>query len=357
MVYSIVRVTSDRTHTFAASVTQPGALTISQVPLDRVPWAELDRLPDRLVTQTRAWLDFLRASQRAEPVIGALHFGDGNPVGYFTGLVTRRFGVRMLGSPLPGWTTAYQGFNLIEPIARADAVTALTRFAFGPLRCHHLELRDRFLTTPPADPRLHREEFVTYDIDLTPAEEEIFASFSSACRRAIRKAEKVGVQVEEASPAGFAAEYFAQLEEVFAKQGLRPTYDVQRVEQLIRHLAPTGALLLLRARDADGSPIATGLFPGHATTAFFWGGASRQSGQQNRPNEAIMWHAIRAWKARGATTLDLGGGGDYKRKYAGTDVAVPHLARSRVEVLWRGREWMRRRNDPDNPGGRFRAHS
>lgn len=338
-------------------MTHPESLTISRIPLDRVPWADLDRLPDRLVTQTRAWLDFVQESQGAEPVVGALHDGDGEHVGYFTGALTRRLGVRMLGSPLPGWATAYQGFNLVRPVSRADALTALIDFAFGPLRCHHLEFRDRFLVAPPAVARLHAEEFVTYDIDLSRPEQEIFDSFASACRRAIRKAEKVGVQIEEASPEGFAAEYFAQLEEVFAKQGLRPTYDLRRVEQLIRHLAPTGALLLLRARDADGAPIATGLFPGHATTAFFWGGASTQSGQQNRPNEAIMWHAIRTWKARGATTLDLGGGGDYKKKYAGIDVVVPHLARSRVELLWRGREWMRRRNDPDNPGGRFRSRT
>jgi hypothetical protein len=70
---------------------------------------------------------------------------------------------------------------------------------------------------------------------------------SSACRRATRKSDKEGVRVEEAHGIGFADEYFPQLEDVFAKQSLRPPYGVERVRELIRCLEPSGNLLLVRA--------------------------------------------------------------------------------------------------------------
>ena len=77
----------------------------------------------------------------------------------------------------------------------------------------------------------------------------------------------------------FADEHYAQLQDVFAKQGLVPTYGVARVRLLIRHLQPTGNLLLLRARDAEGHCAATGIFFGMNRHAYFWGNASWRSSQ------------------------------------------------------------------------------
>ena len=64
-------------------------------------------------------------------------------VGRFSGAIVTRFGVRMLGSSFPGWTTPYVGFNLREGYARLDALRALERFAFGELGVLHLEVSDR----------------------------------------------------------------------------------------------------------------------------------------------------------------------------------------------------------------------
>jgi hypothetical protein len=251
-------------------------------------------------------------------------------VGYFSGLVIQRYGIRILGSPFPGWTTESMGFNLVTDASPRGVTEALVRFAFGPLRCLHIELKDRrlandelaglgFVSTPT----------VTFEVDLSPPEDEIFARMTSACRRAIRKAEKSGVRVEQASPDGFAEEYYAQLEHVFARQSLTPTYGIERVRELIRCLHPTGRLLLLRAVGPDGDRIATGIFPAMNGTSYFWGGASWRQGQILRPNEALFWHAMSYWKARGAIVLDMGGGGDYKRKYGSRELTIPFLRKSR----------------------------
>jgi len=323
------------------------ALTLERLELGRCDWEKLDAFSDRQVFQTREWLAFVAETQAAEPVVCAVNRGK-TAVGYFTGLIVRRYGLRMLGSPLPGWTTGYVGFNLDEGVLRRDALAALIPFAFGRLRCSHVELRDRYLLREDAKPAAESvEPFMTFEVDLRPAEDDIWATFKGSCRTSIRKSAKLGVVIEEAKDLGFADDYYTQLVDVFARQSLRPTYGVERVRALIAHMYPTGRLLLLRARDPDGRCIATGIFPAHGRMMYFWGGASWLAHRILQPNEALIWYAIRYWKARGIESFDMGGGGDYKRKYGGSEVVVPHMSWSRFPTLRVMRGLVRQFHDPD----------
>lgn len=318
-------------------------MALERLPLDVLESSWLDSFEDRVIFQTREWLQFVAETQRAEPVIAAVNVG-GTTVGAFTGLTFRRSGLRILGSPFPGWTTSTMGFNLPEEIDRRAACEALVRFAFGPMHCLHLELKDRRLAVGDLDGLgFDSDSTVNYMVDLARDEDAIFDNMSSACRRAVRKAEKSGVRVEEACGEDFADEYHAQLVEVFARQGLVPTYSPERVRALIRHLEPTGRLLLLRAVDPDGRKLATGIFPAYNGTAYFWGGASHRDGQSLRPNEAIFWYAMRYWRSRQVKALDLGGGGDYKLKYGPTEFDVPFFRRSRFAGMGTLRELARRK--------------
>jgi hypothetical protein len=303
-----------------------------------VPWAALDRMPDRTVFQTRAWLEFLAETQSARPIIAELR--DGAAVaGYFTGGVFQRFGVRLLGSSFPGWTTPYIGFNLVPGVSHAEALVALERLAFGELKCLHFEVSDRHMKPEDGDKLgFELEHYETYETDLRQSEAEILQAMNSACRRCVRKAEKSGVRIEEATDDGFASEYYEQLRDVFAKQGLVPTYSEHRVATLIRHLWPTGNLLLLRALSPDGKCIGTGIYPGFNKVAEFWGNASWRSSQILRPNEALHWYAMRCWRQRGAEVFDWGGLGTYKEKYGPKRAAHPWFVKSRYRVLARLRE-------------------
>jgi len=313
--------------------TSVSTLSLERLPVQSCQWELMDAFDDRVIFQTREWVEFVRRTQHAEPVIAAVR-RDGETIGYFTGLIIRRFRVRILGSPFPGWTTSSMGFNLAEGVSRGAAAAAVKRFAFGPLGCLHLELKDRRLGAGDVIGLGFRHTpNVTFEVDLEGDDDELLARMSSACRRAIRKGRKVGVRIEEAAGEDFADEYYSQLLEVFARQGLRPTYEADRVRELIRCVGPTGRLLLLRAVAPDGERIATGIFPAMNGTAYFWGGASRRSHQILRPNEAVFWYAMRYWRARGMTRMDLGGGGDYKRKYGPRELSVPFLRTARVPGL------------------------
>jgi hypothetical protein len=325
-----------------------------RVPLDRVPWVELDRFPDRTVFQTRAWLTFLEHSQAAQPIVAAVLHGD-QPIGWFTGAIVRKLGLRFLGSPLRGFTTSYMGFNLRDGVEPIELLGALRTFAFRELGCIHLEVMDRRF--PPHVDQTSRylcTPLGSYEIDLTRPPEKILAGMNQARRHAIRRAPRNGVIVEQAHGVDFADEHHEQLCDVFAKRGLPPPYGPERIRQLIRALEPAGSLLLVRARDPGGKSIATGIFPAFNRTAHFWMGASWRSGQKLLPNEAVQWFVINYWRDRGIAAYDMGGGGDYKSKYGGAPINVGWLRTSRIAALesvrehllvlrkqvraWRGRE-------------------
>ncbi|GIF16491.1 lipid II:glycine glycyltransferase FemX [Actinoplanes teichomyceticus] len=294
---------------------------------------------DRLLFHTPEWLAFVAECQRAEPVLATVS-DQGATVGHFTGLLTRRCGLRILGSPMAGWTTSYLGFNLRPGVCRRAAVRALTRFAFDELGCAHLEVRDRGTTEADlAGLGLRWDAAPTAVIDLRPDEDALFGAMAGACRRNIRKAAKSGVVIEEAgADPAFADEFYDQLRDVFAKQNLVPTYSVERVRSLIRHLFPVGRISLLRARDSDGRCIATAVLPWYRRTMYFWGGASYREHQHLRPNEALIWHALRWARARGVTEFDFVGANSYKAKYGTTEVAVPWARQSRSPLVARLRD-------------------
>lgn len=302
--------------------------------LDSIDWEKtLNTFPDRIVYQTPAWLAFLAETQKGEPVVAALKEGE-ETLGYFTGLIVKKFGLRILGSPFRAWTCPYMGFNLPPSVPRRLAAGALPDFAFQELRCAHFEVVDSHLTLEDiAGLGFTHELRATMEVDLTQSEEALFSNMSSSCRRNTRHAEKHGVVIQEVRDPEFADDYFNQLKDVFAKQGLVPTYGVNRVRALLKHLLPTDTLLLLRARDPEGRCIATGVYPAVNHTAFYWGGASWREYQKLYPNELLHWHAMKYWKNRGMRVYNLAGTMDFKRRFGGRETAVPMIAKSKNRLI------------------------
>lgn len=307
-------------------------ISISRIPFEQAPWDVLDAYADRTPFQTRAWLEYLRCSQNGEPVIAGITEGD-KTIGFFTGAVIRKMGMRILGSPFKGWGTPYLGFNLDPGADRERLIEPLMRFGFDTLRCHHVELVDHGIAARLDSGADDSRTFATMEIDLTPPEERLMSEMDGSCRRCIRKAEKSGVVVEIASSEGFAEEHYEQLKDVFARNGNAMPFGIQRVNALINAVHGGGDLLLLRARNSDGRNIATGIFPGRNDVAYFWGGASWREHQHVRPNELLLWRAMQIWKSRGVRVFDMGGLARYKVKYGAKPVGYRRIVQSRYAVL------------------------
>jgi len=292
-----------------------------------------DGYDDRMITQTRPWINYILNTQDAELVVAIIE-QNRQPCGCFTGFIINKCGVRILGSPFNGWGTPYMGFNLVPQLSRLDVMNVFTEYVLTELSCHFFQITDRYLNADDANRLSCSVQFKrNIEIDLSKSEAELFANMSSACRRCIRKAEKSGVSIEEASSNGFAEEFYEQLKDVFLKQSLLPTFGVDRVRKLINSLYPTGNILLLRARDRDGRCIATGIFPGFNRHMHFWGGASWRNYQSLRPNESLMWYAMKYWKKRGVTIFDMVGWAPYKMKYGAYEIQDLLLMAARPKVL------------------------
>lgn len=293
----------------------------------------IEAFPDRIVFQSSAWLSFLAETQKAEPVLAVLK-EENEIIGYFSGLILRKIGFRILASPFPGSSTPYMGFNLSPTVSRRVAAEAISVFAFKELRCAYLEVVDSRLTEEDIDGLgfTHRMN-QTMEIDLTQPEDELFANMSKSCRWTVRKAEKNGLVIEESHDPAFADEYSAQLGDVFAKQGMNPHIGAQRVRALVKNLHPTGALLMLRARDPEGRCIGTGIYPAMNETAFYWGGASWRQHQKLYPNELLQWHAMRYWKKHGMKVYNMVGNMDFKRKFGGCETAAPCISKSKNALI------------------------
>ena len=337
-------------------------MRFEQVPLANVPWAELDSFADRTVHQTKAWLAFLAETQGAQPIVLQI-FNAGEAVGWFTGATVQRFGLRILGSPMRGWTTAHMGFNLVDDALIDSAVTGLAQYATSDLTCAHLEVLDQRCTRGVVPPGFKSTPLNGLVVDLQTDDEQLLLGMTKNGRRDMRKSLRSGVVVSEvdSNDSQFVQEYYSQVSLAFARRGLAPTYPQSRVESMVRHLYPTGNLILLRASLPTGETAATGIFAGiPGGGASFTFQASDPDFYQWLPNEALVWQALRAWRERGALSFDFGGREigsptDFKRKFGGTDLTTDWLRYSKYPLLESGRSLASRTHKALQKRRKFRS--
>jgi GNAT acetyltransferase-like protein len=284
------------------------------------------------------WMRFLDATQPGRTVRARI-LENGRPIGYFAGRLLSKYGLKILGSPLHGWTTLYMG-----PILHADrdfseeAFRAMHRWVFGELGCAHFEVLTPDLPPGTAAELSYEDQgFQSFLLDLRPSEKDLFGRFNKGCKWSIHKAQREGVSVQEARDDRFVEDYYRQLEDVFAKQRLAPTYPRARVEALLR-CAPRERILCLRALREDGECIATIIVTYDRRSAYLWGAASWRQEQKRCPNELLQWETIKRLKDLGVPAYDFGGGGEYKAKYRGARIHVPWYSRSRYRFLARLRD-------------------
>ena len=307
---------------------------IAKEKLDRQEYLEL---PGKSVFTTMGWLNYIQEDSKVTPLFLRITRGE-KLVGYFTAMIQKSYGFRIIASPFAGWSTCYMGFDLVDAMVnKLDLIPCVTDYLFKVKKAHLIEIVDRDITVEDARERGYRTSAAeTLELEIDRTDEELFKVFKTDCRNFIRQFERRGASLEYATPDDtFAQEYYTQLKDVFAKQGLVPTYSLEKVKCLLRNLREQDTVLCLRVRDPEGNCIATSIYPGYNEKFFFWGGASYRSGQHYRPNEYMLWTAIRYWRDKGYKLFDMVGIRDYKRKFGSHEVQYAHifLARSKV-IFW-----------------------
>lgn len=279
------------------------------------------------------WIRFIMEDSAANPIILRIK-RDSIFIGYFSALMIRKFGVKIIASPFRGWSTCFMGFDTLVD-NKTEILKDLTGYLFKKFGCLYIEIVDRDISVEQAQAAgFNCASVATLELDIDKSDEEIFKNFKSVCRNRIRQFDKKGASLEHALPDDqFAEEYYEQLKDVFAKQGTLPTYSVDKVKRLLHHLSGTDMLLCLRVRDPDGLSIATSIFIGYNKKFFFWGGASLRPYQHYCPNEYMMWYAIRYWRDKGCSIYDMVGVRDYKRKYNPEEKRYARVTISKYAIL------------------------
>ncbi len=303
-------------------------------------WDEaIEAFDTKCLFHQSGWLRFIEETQGAKTLKFRI-IENHQTIGYFVGLVVKKGPLRILGSPLPGWTTDYMGPVVNEGFDFEKFMTALD-WTCKAIKINHVELCSPSM--PPDLMRRHGysvQEGVTYVVPLCADEDQMQRNLERRCRQNIRKGTSNNLVVEACDCPAAIDDYYSQLIDVFAKQKLVPTYPVGRVRSLFNRLHP-GSIIVLRVKHED-KVIASALLPFDNRCAYLFGAASYREYQGLYPNELLYWTAMTIFAKRGMTQLDMCGGGKYKEKYGARKVLVYRYAKSYNSAARLGREAYRK---------------
>ena len=283
---------------------------------------------------TIPWLKFLMEDNDGEAVIVRIT-DENNLIGYFTGMKISRFGVKIVGSPFKGWATCYMGFDLYDYDLVKELLDPVIKFLFKKTGCCYIEIADRHLYPQDAkDIKYPIEMFTTLEIPIYKTAEEFLSSITSKCRRLLNQFERRGAVVERAEPDdAFAEEMYSQMCEVFEKQNLVPTFSLKRIKLYLKHLKDSGMLYCYVVKDPEGRIIASVAFNGFKKKIFGWSTASHRKYLNYRPNEYMVWHALREFRDLGYEIFDYAGAAPYKYKWNPREVTYLRIIASKIPGL------------------------
>lgn len=161
--------------------------------------------------------------------------------------------------------------------------------------------------TVPLDVLTERRFSVQNDttivVDTCLTEEELWAALEGRCRTAIRKAEQLGVTVQEAADTTTLG---AVVELVFAARGLRSGYEeafppgLQTLDGLAAEVHSTVAI-------CGGEEVGALVSLVHDRAGLIWQGGVLPAARATHANVMLYWDAIRWAHSAGAVSVDLVG--------------------------------------------------
>jgi hypothetical protein len=302
-------------------------------------WTELlTQFPEHTVFHTIPWLSAIAAANGLDIVLTSV-FCAAQCLALWPCLVLRKGPLRILGSPLPGWSTAYLGPLFVRDSDANASLRlmlnhrAMKRSAY--FACKVLDYhRDVDLSPFGFSPVLRYE---TYQLDLAPPESELWSNVRQECRKHIKKAQKQGVEIRQEQSSQFLDEYWELTIESFARSGMRPPHDRQLLDELWNRLFPIGKLFALSAY-SEGQFAASIILVRDDHTMYNWGSASRSSLRHLCAPSALQWEAVRLARQLELRTYDFistsGGAGKFKQSFGPHPVRTStHWERSPSPIL------------------------
>lgn len=317
-------------------------ITFTPIEISEIDETEFNTFSDKLIYQTLEWIEFIKETQHAEPVV--LRITDGDKfIGYFTGLLFKRFGINIIGSPFNGWTTEYMGFNISDDIDvnRAELIAPLWTFLKKKYHCLICQITDRYITADDIKKyNLIAESGRALILDISGSDEDLLSTYTKHCRKHIRAFEKNPVSIFATEPdEEFAEGFYEQLKQVFAYQGLSPSYDLKRVKTLLRLLSEKNEVLCTKVVETEtGRWRSSAISFGFNGRAYTWATTTLRDGPDYRQSEGQRWFAIRYWRDHGCKELDMVGMREYKLKFNPDFIPIHTVILPSSKLFIRGKQ-------------------
>lgn len=146
--------------------------------------------------------------------------------------------------------------------------------------------------------------FYRHRLALDPNTDALFDRCDAAVRRAVRKAERSGLVVEFAQDARAIGDFYHLMCLTRRRHGL-PPQPFAFFSAIQRHLLANQRGWVVLARQG-ATPIAGAVYFHHGGEALYKFGASDETFRELRPNNLVMWAAIRRYASDGMRHLDFG---------------------------------------------------
>jgi hypothetical protein len=207
------------------------------------------------------------------------------------------------------WCTGKRGVSLpftdIVPVFKSvpsDDELYKAAIALGVTRgWRYLECRNNPGDWPGAQPSL---SFYGHVIPLERNPDLLFKGFASSLRRGIRKAQDEGLVVEFDSRPEASRIFYALHCRTRRKHGV-PPQPVRFFDNIGKHVLGAGHGFVAIARFQQ-RPIAASVFFRQGLQAIYKFGASDYRYQHLRPNNLLMWEAVKRCAGEGCSSLHLG---------------------------------------------------
>jgi hypothetical protein len=248
---------------------------------------------ERTIFHSAAWLRVLRDTYGFEPLAFISASGSVLPMMEVNSVVTGRRGVSL---PFT---------DDCAPLLRATADFAKLWDAAlehgRAKRWKYVELRGGAELLPQATPSL---SYYRHVLDLDASEKALSERLEPAVRRAVRKAQNAGVQVERSTDVQGVRSYYDLHCKTRKRQGL-PPQPWEFFLNIERHILSQGLGSIVLAKIGQ-TAVAGAVFFHAEKKALFKFGASDMMWQSVRANNLVMWEGIQWHAQNGFEQLDLG---------------------------------------------------
>jgi hypothetical protein len=187
------------------------------------------------------------------------------------------------------------------------------------------------------------ESYYFHEIDLTKTESDLFSSLSDNNRRNIRKAvkENIVIRIDRSQDS---LRDFQRLNLLTRKRHGLPPQPTLFFRNVYKYVISRNYGIIVTASHKNRI-IAASVFFHFGTKALYKYGASEMEHQNLRPNNLIMWEALKWYKNEGLETIDLGrtemdnpGLLQYKRTWGAKETLLEYYRyRVREKTFVRGR--------------------